>query len=98
MGIGMTAAMLQQELSTSGMTRAESDESSGLHHLLSTYGHDFLVLRAAVLIRRFPLAQRCRLRDLSVRMNFGRYDAACTEASSTVAIVRDVCSRMLGEL
>lgn len=43
-----------------------------LSHKLSTYRHNLLVLRAAMLVRRFPLAQRCRLRDISVRMNFGR--------------------------
>jgi len=36
----------------------------------STYRHDLLVPQATMLVRSFPLAQRCRLGDISVRMNF----------------------------
>ena len=48
-----------------------------------TYRHDPFIFRAAVLVRIFPLTQRCRLRDISVRMNFGECESACTKASST---------------
>ena len=36
-----------------------------------TYRHDFLLVRAAMLVRRFPLTQRGRLRNISVGVNGG---------------------------
>ena len=35
------------------------------------YRHDLLLVRAAMLVRRLPLTQRGRLRDISVGMNGG---------------------------
>ena len=38
---------------------------------MHTYHHDLLLVRAAMLVRRFPLTQRGRLRDISVGVNGG---------------------------
>ena len=47
------------------------------------YCHDLPLVRAAMLVRKFPLTQRGRLRDISVGANGGCCNSACTEASPT---------------
>lgn len=42
-----------------------------LQEAMHTYRHDLLLVRAAMLVRRFPLTQRGRLRDISVGVNGG---------------------------
>ena len=43
----------------------------GIIKAMHTYRHDLLLVRAAMLVRRFPLTQRGRLRDISVGVNGG---------------------------
>lgn len=46
-------------------------KSKGIFEAMHTYRHDLLSVRAAMLVRRFPLTQRGRLRDVSVGVNGG---------------------------
>lgn len=50
--------------------RNKIDKQGYLREAVHTYCHELLV-RAAVLVRRFPLTQRGRLGDISVRVNGG---------------------------
>ena len=45
--------------------------SKGIFEAMHTYRHDLLSVGAAMLVRRFPLTQRGRLRDVSVGVNGG---------------------------
>ena len=42
------------------------------HMWWTTYHHNLFLLRAAMIVGSLPLAQRCRLRDISVGVNGGR--------------------------
>lgn len=52
-------------------SRNKIDKQGHLRKAMHTYRHDLLLVRAAMLVRRFPLAQRGRLRDISVGVNGG---------------------------
>lgn len=61
----------------------KNDKQGHLREAMYTYCHDLLFVRAAMLVRKFPLTQRGRLRDISVGANGGCCNSACTEASPT---------------
>ena len=52
-------------------SRSKLDEQEHLREAMQTHRHDLLLVKAAMLIRRFPLTQRGRLRDISVGVNGG---------------------------
>ena len=52
-------------------SRNKIDKQEHLREAMHTYRHDLLLVRAAMLVRRFPLTQRGRLRDISVGVNGG---------------------------
>ncbi len=51
--------------------RSKIHKQRHLREAVHTYHHDLLLVRAAMLVRRFPLTQRGRLRDISVGVNCG---------------------------
>ena len=52
-------------------SRNKINKQGYLWEAVHTYRHDLLLVRAAMLVRRFPLTQRGRLWDISVRVNGG---------------------------
>lgn len=66
-------------LASEGVKASKSGEGSRnkmvkqghLREAIHTYRHDLLLVRAAMLVRIFPLTQRGRLRDISVGVNGG---------------------------